>query len=237
MARGDPAQVPRPHPAAPVLGAAAPAQPGPFGRRHLPALLGRKHLAQSRDALGRRLHHRLHRTAAPRTAAAAGAARRAHDARSAVWRLPLDPPHAVARRAALHRGRHRARHDRRAAQPPCQRPAQFPVHRRAGRRPARGRSVAVPRPHLPPAKRRGAEAARSVCPLAHPPPAHHLLCGHREREHRYVHGGFQLVNLQLPPFGLPEPDERLRDWVAGYAERWMLLYRREAIESWWRARA
>jgi SAM-dependent methyltransferase len=50
-------------------------------------------------------------------------------------------------------------------------------------------------------------------------------------------GGFQLVNLQLPPFALPEPDECLRDWVAGYPERWMLLYRREVIESWWRARA
>ena len=50
-------------------------------------------------------------------------------------------------------------------------------------------------------------------------------------------GGFQLVNLQLPPFALPEPDERLPDWVAGYPERWMLLYRREAIEAWWRARA
>lgn len=50
-------------------------------------------------------------------------------------------------------------------------------------------------------------------------------------------GGFQFVNLRLPPFALPEPDERVPDWVPGFPERWMLLYRRESIAAWLRARA
>lgn len=45
-------------------------------------------------------------------------------------------------------------------------------------------------------------------------------------------GGFQLVNLQQPPFALPEPRARLTDHVSGYPERYLLLYRREDVVQW-----
>lgn len=45
-------------------------------------------------------------------------------------------------------------------------------------------------------------------------------------------GGFRLINLRLPPFALPEPDERLKDYIEGFPPRHLLLYRRDTLNAW-----
>lgn len=45
-------------------------------------------------------------------------------------------------------------------------------------------------------------------------------------------GGFRLINLLSPPFSLPEPDARIKDYIKGSHERYLLLYKREALRAW-----
>jgi SAM-dependent methyltransferase len=76
--------------------------------------------------------------------------------------------------------------------------------------------------------------------FAHSRVAHLLITSHAATENVNADtfmGGFQFVNLRLPPFDLPAPEEQVPDWVAGYPERWMLLYKRTTIECWLRGRA
>lgn len=41
--------------------------------------------------------------------------------------------------------------------------------------------------------------------------------------------GFRLLNLQLPPFELPEPIDKIDDWITGYPERVLALWNRQDI--------
>ena len=45
-------------------------------------------------------------------------------------------------------------------------------------------------------------------------------------------GGFRLIDLRKPPFNFPEPEEVMRDYIDGFPERALLLYKREALQSW-----
>lgn len=45
-------------------------------------------------------------------------------------------------------------------------------------------------------------------------------------------GGFRLVNLMNTPFSFPEPEERMKDYIEGFPERYLLLYKRETLQAW-----
>lgn len=45
-------------------------------------------------------------------------------------------------------------------------------------------------------------------------------------------GGFRLINLLTPPFSLPAPDAKIKDYITGSHERYLLLYKREALQAW-----
>lgn len=45
-------------------------------------------------------------------------------------------------------------------------------------------------------------------------------------------GGFRMINLENPPFYLPIPEARVRDYIDGFPERHLLLYRREELQAW-----
>jgi len=42
-------------------------------------------------------------------------------------------------------------------------------------------------------------------------------------------GSFRLLNLELPPFGFPEPAERIDDWIEGHPVRQLALWDRASI--------
>lgn len=44
-------------------------------------------------------------------------------------------------------------------------------------------------------------------------------------------GGFRLLNLQLPPYGLPEPLATIDDWLPGHAPRQLALWSREQVAA------
>ncbi len=45
-------------------------------------------------------------------------------------------------------------------------------------------------------------------------------------------GGFRLVNLLNAPFCFPEPEERMKDYIDGFPERYLMLYKRETLQAW-----
>ncbi len=45
-------------------------------------------------------------------------------------------------------------------------------------------------------------------------------------------GGFRRVNLMLPPFTLPEPEFYIKDYIDGWPERGLFLYRHDTLNSW-----
>ena len=45
-------------------------------------------------------------------------------------------------------------------------------------------------------------------------------------------GGFRLINLLNSPFYFPKPEEYIKDYIAGFPERNLLLYRRDALRAW-----
>ncbi len=45
-------------------------------------------------------------------------------------------------------------------------------------------------------------------------------------------GGFRLINLMNKPYFFPEPDERIKDYIDGFPERYLLLYKRQALQDW-----
>jgi hypothetical protein len=45
-------------------------------------------------------------------------------------------------------------------------------------------------------------------------------------------GGFRLINLMNAPFTFPEPEERMKDYIDGFPERYLLLYKRETLQAW-----
>ena len=45
-------------------------------------------------------------------------------------------------------------------------------------------------------------------------------------------GGFRLVNLLNAPFSFPPPCERIKDYIDGFPERYLLLYKRETLHAW-----
>ena len=49
-------------------------------------------------------------------------------------------------------------------------------------------------------------------------------------------GGFRLINLMNPPFRLPQPLERLIDYVDPHPQRYLLLYSQQMLADWRRAR-
>jgi hypothetical protein len=44
-------------------------------------------------------------------------------------------------------------------------------------------------------------------------------------------GGFRLINLQLPPYGLPEPLTTIDDWLPGHVQRHLALWSREQVAA------
>jgi hypothetical protein len=42
-------------------------------------------------------------------------------------------------------------------------------------------------------------------------------------------GGFRLLNLQLPPYSLPEPLAVIDDWLPGHSPRQLALWSREQV--------
>lgn len=48
-------------------------------------------------------------------------------------------------------------------------------------------------------------------------------------------GGARLLDLRRPPFSLPDPEDRLVDYLPGQPERYLLLYERSTLEAWWQA--
>lgn len=67
-------------------------------------------------------------------------------------------------------------------------------------------------------------------------PVEHLLitshAGGDVRNEDTFMGGFRLVDLRRPPFSLPEPQLRIADYIEHYPERYLLLYRRDALQRW-----
>ena len=62
-----------------------------------------------------------------------------------------------------------------------------------------------------------------------------LITSHAAREISYEDtfmGGFRLVNLLNAPFAFPEPEERMKDYIEGFPERYLLLYKRETLQAW-----
>lgn len=49
-------------------------------------------------------------------------------------------------------------------------------------------------------------------------------------------GGFRLINLSNPPFSLPAPMEKIKDYIDGFPERYLLLYSRESLREWKKGR-
>ena len=49
-------------------------------------------------------------------------------------------------------------------------------------------------------------------------------------------GQFRFVNLLLPPFSLPQPRRRVRDYIEGFPERYLYLYHRKDLQAWRKAR-
>lgn len=45
-------------------------------------------------------------------------------------------------------------------------------------------------------------------------------------------GGFRLINLLKLPFSFPEPEVRIKDYISGFPERYLLLYERENLKAW-----
>lgn len=45
-------------------------------------------------------------------------------------------------------------------------------------------------------------------------------------------GGFRLINLISPPFLLPTPDAKIKDYIEGAHERYLLLYKKEDLQAW-----
>lgn len=45
-------------------------------------------------------------------------------------------------------------------------------------------------------------------------------------------GGFRMVDLLQPPFSLPDPRERVVDYIEGWPERYLFLYHRKDLEAW-----
>jgi SAM-dependent methyltransferase len=45
-------------------------------------------------------------------------------------------------------------------------------------------------------------------------------------------GGFRLINLLNPPFSFPSADEQMKDYIEGFPERYLLLYKRETLQAW-----
>lgn len=44
-------------------------------------------------------------------------------------------------------------------------------------------------------------------------------------------GGFRLLNLQLPPYGLPEPLTVIDDWLPGHSPRHLAMWSREHVAA------
>jgi len=44
-------------------------------------------------------------------------------------------------------------------------------------------------------------------------------------------GGFRLLNLELPPYGLPKPLATIDDWLPGHAPRQLALWSREQVAA------
>ncbi len=42
-------------------------------------------------------------------------------------------------------------------------------------------------------------------------------------------GSFRILNLELPPFGFPEPAVRIDDWIEGHPVRQLALWERQSI--------
>jgi SAM-dependent methyltransferase len=42
-------------------------------------------------------------------------------------------------------------------------------------------------------------------------------------------GGFRPINLELPPFNLPPPEEAIEDWIPGHPARQLALWRRDTL--------
>lgn len=45
-------------------------------------------------------------------------------------------------------------------------------------------------------------------------------------------GGFRLFNLMNKPLCLPDPDVKIKDFIEGYHERYLFLYKRESLQVW-----
>lgn len=45
-------------------------------------------------------------------------------------------------------------------------------------------------------------------------------------------GGFRLINILRPPFLLPEPIDKIKDYIDGFPERYLMLYDRQALKQW-----
>lgn len=45
-------------------------------------------------------------------------------------------------------------------------------------------------------------------------------------------GGFRLINLLNHPFKLPDPEIKINDYVDGFPERYLFLYKKECLVAW-----